>query len=203
MLDRIRTPLVLASASEVRATLLRNAGLTFEVAPTRVDEEALRAALAEEGASPRDQADALAELKALRVSGKRPDALVIGSDQILEYQGVIFSKPRNEADAAEHLRRLRGQTHRLLSAVVVCRGGEPIWRHVGVARLTMAEFSDGYLADYVARNWQSIRHSVGCYKLEEEGVRLFSRIEGDYFTILGLPLIELLTWLRIRGEIAS
>ena len=195
--------LILASGSQIRADLLRNAGLSPEIHPARIDEDALRDALTADGASPRDLADALAEMKALKISEKHPDALVLGCDQILECQRKVFAKPDNIDDARNQLMALRGKTHRLLSAAVVCEAGRPLWRHVGEVRLTMRDLSDHYLNDYVTRNWDSIRDTVGCYKLEEEGVRLFSRIEGDYFTVLGLPLIELLTWLGIRGDIAT
>ncbi len=196
-------PLILASGSEIRARLLRNARLSPEIRPARIDEEAIRAALAAEDALPRDLADTLAEMKARRVSDRNPEALVLGCDQVLDCDGEVFAKPTDEEEARAQLRTLSGRTHRLLTAAIICRAGEPLWRHVGEARLTMRDLSERYLEDYVARNWDSIRHSVGCYKLEEEGVRLFTRIEGDYFTILGLPLIELLTWLGIRGDIAT
>jgi septum formation protein len=195
--------ILLASGSEIRATLLRNAGLVIDARPARIDEEAIRAALDAEGATPRDVADALAEMKAKKLSDRHPAALVIGCDQVLDLDGQVLSKPGSVADARAQLASLRGRTHRLLSAVVVCHEGRPLWRHVGTARLTMREFSDDYLESYIARNWPDIGDSVGCYKLESEGVRLFSRIEGDYFSILGLPLIELLTWLAVRGDIAA
>lgn len=195
--------IILASGSEIRATLLRNAGLAFETALPRVDEEAIRAALEAEGAGPRDVADTLAEMKARKVSERSADALVIGCDQVLDHDGKVLAKPESAAEARAQLLSLRGKTHRLLSAAVVAQNGEPLWRHVGIARLTMREFSHLYLEAYVARNWPAIGSSVGSYQLESEGVRLFSRIEGDYFTILGLPLIELLTWLSIRGDIAA
>ena len=196
-------PVLLASASEIRAQLLRNAGLSVTVQPARLDEEAIRAALEAEGANPRDVADALAEAKAAKLSGKTPGALVLGADQVLELNGRVFSKPETPEDAKAQLRALSGQTHRLLSALVVVRDGEPLWRHVGQVRLTMHTLSEAFIDDYIARNWDSIRWAVGCYKLEEEGVRLFSRIEGDYFSVLGLPLIEFLNWLRARGELPT
>ena len=199
----MKPDLVLASGSEIRATLLRNAGLAIELETARIDEAAIRDALAAEGASPRDIADALAEAKAAKVSARRPGAMVLGADQILELDGRIFAKPESPAEARAQLAALRGKTHRLLSAAVVVRDGEPLWRHVGQVRLTMRPFSDTYLDDYLARNWDSVRHSVGEYKLEEEGVRLMARIEGDFFNVLGLPLLELLTWLSVRGDIAA
>jgi septum formation protein len=196
-------PIILASGSATRAELLRNAGLVFDVQIARVDETAIRQALQAEQANPRDIADALAETKAQKIAAKNPASLVIGCDQVLALGGEIFAKPQNPDDALEQLQKLRGQTHLLLSAVVIYQGAKPIWRHVGVARLSMRDASDAYLADYIQRNWDSIRHAVGAYKLEEEGVRLFSRIDGDYFTILGLPLLELLSYLTIRGTLPA
>lgn len=193
--------LVLASTSDIRQTLLRNAGLDFDVVAARVDEETVRNSMLAEDASPRDIADALAELKATKVSAKRPDDLVIGCDQVLNLQGRLLSKPTTPEEARAQLGDMRGKRHDLLSAAVICEGGKPIWRHVGVVRMTMRSFSDVYLDGYIARNWESIRHSVGAYKLEEEGVRLFSRIEGDYFTVLGMPLLDLLSYLTLRGDI--
>ncbi|MCD1617321.1 Maf family protein [Salipiger marinus] len=195
--------LILASGSQIRADLLRAAGVPFTVTIPRVDESSIRAALEAEGASPRDMADALAEYKARRVSDRQPGAFVLGCDQILTCDGVIYAKPESPEDARAQLLRLRGQRHQLLSAAVIYQDGEPVWRHVGVARLLMREFSDAYLDEYLARNWDSLRHAVGGYKLEEEGVRLFSRIEGDHFTILGLPLLELLAFFNLRGIIAA
>ncbi|WP_224824273.1 nucleoside triphosphate pyrophosphatase [Cognatishimia sp. MH4019] len=199
MSDRI----LLASSSEIRATLLRNAGVPFEVQPARVDEEMIKASLLAEGAKPRDIADALAEMKALRISEKEPGALVIGCDQVLEQDGALFSKPSDKDEARAQIRALSGKRHSLLSAAVLYENGKPVWRHVGQVRLIMREISDDYLTDYLDRNWDSIRHSVGGYKLEEEGVRLFAQVQGDYFTILGLPLIELLSYLSLRGTLSS
>ncbi|WP_420342601.1 Maf family protein [Paenirhodobacter sp.] len=195
--------LILASASEVRAQLLRNAGLPVEIIPARIDEEAIRPALEAEGATPRDIADALAEMKAAKISAKYPGAVVLGADQILELKGQIFSKPDRSETAVAQLLALSGQTHRLLSALVVCRDGAPVWRHTGEVRLTMRRLSEPFIREYVARNWESIRWSVGGYKLEEEGVTLFSAIEGDYFSVLGLPLIPFLNWLHVRGELKT
>ena len=195
------SPLILASASLVRRQLLENAGLTFESVPARVDETAIKAGLIAEAAPPRDVADILAEMKARKVGAKRPDALVIGCDQVLSFEGEIFDKPVSVEDAKHQLRRLRGGRHQLLSAAVIWGEGKPLWRHVGVVRLQMRDFSDSYLEGYLERNWESIQHSVGGYKLEEEGVRLFSTVQGDYFHVLGLPLLEILGYLGLRGDI--
>lgn len=197
------SPLILASTSHTRRHLLENAGLTVEVEPPRVDEEMIRDGMLAEQHSPRDIADALAEAKAVRVSRKRPDALVLGCDQVLDLEGDLLSKPDTAAHARAQLLAMRGRRHELLSAAVICEDGAPIWRHVGTARLTVRAFSEAWLDDYIARNWPGIGDSVGAYKLESEGVRLFSRIEGDYFTILGLPLLDLLGFLTFRGDLPT
>lgn len=196
-------PLLLASGSATRAAMLRAAGVPFAVEAPRVDEAALKEALLAEKRTPRDIADALAEMKAARVSGRRPGALVLGADQTLSCEGRLFSKPASPEEALAQLRDLAGRTHRLHSAAVIYQGGEPVWRQVSEARLTMGRLSDAWLEGYVARNWESLRHSVGGYRIEEEGVRLFTRIEGDHFTILGLPLLPLLGFLSLRGTIPS
>lgn len=194
---------ILASASPVRRALLDRAGVPVEAMPARIDEAAIRAALEAERAAPEDVADALAAFKAQRIAAKAPDALVIGCDQVLAHRGRILAKPETMDDARAQLRALRGSPHQLHSAVVVYDDLQPLWRHVGTATLTMRAFSDTYLEDYLARNWQSVRHCVGAYKLEEEGVRLMSRIEGDYFDVLGLPLLPLLTFLTTRGVLVA
>ncbi|MFT6677286.1 MAG: septum formation protein [Sulfitobacter sp.] len=194
-------PFILASGSDIRRILLRQAGLDFEVIKPRVDEEMIKQALLSEQAKPRDIADALAEMKARKISEKHPDALVLGCDQVLDHHGVMMSKAQTPEMAMMQLQALRGDRHSLLAAAVLYEGGKPIWRHVGQVRLRMREASDSYLSEYIDRNWDSIRHAVGCYKLEEEGVRLFSGIEGDYFHVLGMPLLELLNYLTLRGEL--
>lgn len=193
------SPVILASGSAIRAELLRNAGVEFDTVVARVDEDAIKSALKAEDARPRDIADALAEFKARKVSDKNPGAIVLGCDQVLKLRGDVFDKPETPDDARTQLRALRGQRHSLLSAVVSYRDGEPLWRFVGEAHLSMRDFSDAFLENYLSRNWDSMRYSVGCYKLEAEGVRLFQRVEGDYFTILGLPLLETLAHLSAQG----
>jgi septum formation protein len=196
-------PLILASSSAIRADLLRRAGLDIEVMPARVDEDAVRDSLLAEGASARDMADALAELKADRIARKRPDDLVLGCDQILEFDGQALGKPDSSADARARLTALSGQTHRLFSAAVLHDRGRPVWRHVAEAQLTMRALSPEFLDWYLARVGDEAVHTVGAYAIEGVGLRLFERIEGDYFGILGLPLLELLAVLSRRGDIPA
>lgn len=196
-------PIILASGSSIRSQMLSQAAVPHDVQIARVDEEMIKASLISEGAPPRDIADALAEMKASKVSDKNAGALVIGCDQVLEHGGKLLSKPETPEQALAQLKAMRGDRHTLLSAAVIYEDGKPLWRHIGVVRLRMRDASDAYLTDYVARNWDSIRHAVGAYKLEEEGVRLFSRIEGDYFNVLGMPLLEILNYLTLRGDIAQ
>ena len=195
------THIILASGSDIRAKLLRQAKVDFRVEKPRVDEEAIRDALIAEDAKPRDIADALAEAKARRVSAKLPGQLVLGCDQVLDFEGRILSKPETPEQAIDQLRGFRGKRHMLLSAAVIYEDAKPVWRHVGQVRLFVRDASDAWIDDYVTRNWDSIRHAVGAYKLEDEGVRLFTRVEGDYFNVLGMPLLEILSYLTLRGTL--
>ena len=196
-------PIILASGSEIRLRLLRAAGLDVTATAPRVDEQMVRQSLHAEAAKPHDIADALAEMKAARVADKHPEALVLGCDQVLDFHGTILSKPTNLEQARDQIIALRDQSHKLLSAAVLYDAGKPIWRHTAEATLTMRAVSDAYLDAYLARNWPDLATSVGGYKLESEGVRLFSAISGDYFTILGLPLLPLLGYLSLRGFIET
>ena len=195
--------LILASSSQIRQQLLTAAGVPYTVQSAQIDEDMIRRALLAEQARPRDIADALAEMKARKIAEKRPECMVLGCDQILEFQGDVLAKPETPDDARDQLQRLRGQRHKLWSAAVIYHEARPVWRFMGEARLMMRPLSDAYLNSYVDRNWNSIRHSVGCYKLEEEGSRLFSAVEGDSFTVMGLPLLPVLGYLGDRGLIPT
>jgi septum formation protein len=195
--------LLLASGSATRARLLQAARIPFEARPPRLDEAGLRAGLEAEGISPRDIADALAEAKARKVGARLPEALVLGTDQVAEIDGRVLAKPADAVDAQRQIRALAGKRHALHSAAVLFEEGRPTWRVVSTARLTMRPLSEAYVAAYVTRNWESIRHSVGGYLIEEEGVRLFRQVEGDPFTVQGLPLLPLIDHLVTRGLIES
>lgn len=194
---------ILASSSPIRASMLRAAGVLITQQNPRVDEYALTASLTAEGLRPRDIADALAEAKARKIALKQGNSLVLGCDQLLVFQDELIEKCADITQARHLLSALRGQTHQLFSAVCLYDLGQPIWRHVSVATLTMRNFSDGYLDSYLDRNWDDVRHAVGCYHIEGEGVRLFSKVEGDQFTIMGLPLLELLNFLMTRGDLEA
>lgn len=194
--------LVLASTSAARRAMLEAAGLPFEAVAANVDEDAAKTSLRAQGLGARDLADALAELKALRVSQRRPGDIVIGCDQTLELDdGTMLDKPGD--DLAAQLGVLSGRTHSLFSAAVAVENGQPVWRHVDRVRLTMRMLSKGFIADYVAREGASVAGCVGGYRIEGLGAQLFAKIEGSHFTILGLPLLPLLDWLRVRGVLTA
>jgi septum formation protein len=195
------TKLILASASPFRKALLANAGLDFMSKRSDIDEREVEAPLKGSGVSPEDVAVILATAKANDVSVNNPGALVIGSDQTLSLGDEIFHKPLDMEGARRHLLRLSGKTHQLNSAVALVRNGEMLWSHVGVARLTMRHLDPAFIGRYLARVGDKALSSVGAYQVEGEGIQLFEKIEGDYFTIVGLPLLPLLAELRKLGAI--
>lgn len=197
------TKIVLASASSSRAMLLQNAGVTVDVCPADVDESPVKDSLSSDGKTALDAAQALAELKAVTVSRRTPDALVIGADQILDLDGLWFDKPEDMTGAHNYLQYLRGKTHYLATAVAVAQNGTCIWQHQDRPALTMRSFSDAFLQAYLADVGDAILSSVGAYHLEGRGVHLFNKIEGNFFSILGLPLLPLLAFLRDRGALMS
>ncbi len=195
--------LILASTSEARGRLLRAAGVAFEAVSPGVDEAPAKAALVAEGAPPRDIADALAELKAVKVSAARPGVFVLGSDQTLDLDGELMDKAGDLEDARAHLLALRGRTHRLHTAAVIARDGVPIWRVVESARLHVRPFSPGFLDAYLDVESDAALNCAGGYRLEGPGVQLFDRVEGDAFVIQGLPLVSVLGFLRLHGLVAA
>lgn len=195
--------LILASTSATRQRLLRAAGLRFTAEAAHVDETSIVESLAAEKAKPRDVADVLAELKAVKISNRHPEATVIGADQVLSLGAEMFQKPVDRDAAREQLRRLRGRMHVLSSAVCLARGGSVVWRVVEEARLTMRAFSDDFLDAYLVDAGEDILGSVGAYHVEGIGIQLFSKIEGDAFTIQGLPLLPLIDFLRTHGMVRA
>jgi septum formation protein len=194
--------LILASSSAARRNLLADAGLEFMVQPARIDEASIKAEFTADGRSASDCALALAEAKARQVAADYPCGLVIGADQILVCGETWFDKPASLADARCQLQRLRGRTHKLVTAACVVREDACIWQAETSAKLTMREFSDTFLETYLVAEGTAVLGSVGAYRLEGQGIRLFAQVEGDYFAILGLPLLELLGFLRERGALA-
>jgi len=189
-------PIILASASKSRASLLRAAGVSVDIVPAYTDEDSVKASMKAEGATAAQCAEMLAELKAVQVSQRHHEALVIGADQMLDCDGAWFDKPADMAGARQHLVNLRGKTHVLPTAVAVALNGARIWHHVALPRLTVRPYSDAFIDNYLAMAGTAVLSSVGAYQLEGPGAQLFSRIDGDFFTILGLPLLELLAFLR-------
>lgn len=194
---------VLASASRTRRTMLESAGLDVLAEAARVDEEEVKISLRAGGMKPEEVAEALAELKAGRIAARHPGLHVIGADQMLECGGEWFDKPADMAGAAAQLRRLSGRTHRLISAAVVFHNGVRIWHAVDHATLTMRPLSEDFIGRYLEAVGDAALSSVGAYQLEGAGAHLFSRVTGDFFTILGLPLLPLLEFLRVRGVVSA
>ncbi len=194
--------IVLASTSASRRAMLTAAGVAHEALAAHVDEDAVKAGMAE--VAPRDLADALAELKALKISQRVPGTLVLGGDSVVAVEdGTVLDKPVDRADAEKHLRLLSGRRHDLYSAAVIAENGRAVWRHVDRARLWVRPLSDAFIADYLDAEWPAISGCVGCYRVEGPGVQLFSRIEGSHYTIMGMPLLNILDYLRTRGILTS
>lgn len=196
--------IILASQSSARRAMLTAAGVAFDAVSAAVDEDSAKAALLSEGLAARDMADALAEMKAIKVSSGDGQALVLGCDSVVALEdGAMLDKPRDRAEAATQLRRLSGKRHELVSAAVIAEGGRPVWRVVDRAKMHVRPLSDAFIEQYLDLEWPDIAGCVGCYRIEGLGAQLFSRIEGSHFTVLGLPLLPVLDYLRVRRVLAS
>lgn len=193
--------LILASQSASRRAMLEAAGISFEPIPAHVAERSLEAQLT--GASSAEVALALAETKALAVSAAHSTRLVLGSDSLVEVEGRRFDKPATREDAAAHLRFFSGKIMQLHSAAALARGGEVVWRHGALARLKVRELSDRFITSYLGHEWPAVAGCVGVFRIEARGVQLFEAIEGDHFTVLGMPLLAVLTALREQGELLA
>jgi septum formation protein len=192
--------LILASQSASRRAMLDAAGVPHDAMTPGVDEEAIKAGFRAQGMNARSLADALAEMKAMKVSTRFPADLVLGCDStVARDDGTMIDKPGSREELREQLMSLRGATHRLTSAAVICQGGSPVWRVVDTAKLVMRDFSDEFLQRYLEAEWPALSGCVGGYRLEGHGAQLFARIDGSHFTILGLPLLPVLDYLRVRG----
>lgn len=194
--------IILASGSQIRRQLMMDAGLEFDVIVKPVDEAAIKEAMLAESARLRDIADALAEAKAMRVS-RLEQGLVIGADQIMVMDKQLFDKPKTIDEARERLKLMRDKTHYLIGAVVICENGNPVWRHMAKTKLTMREFTDEFLENYIEKEGELLTKSVGAYRFEGLGAQLFSHVDGDFFSILGLSLLPVMDYLRTRGAISS
>ena len=195
-------PIILASGSKIRAQILQDADVPFKVLSKPVDEAAIKSAMLSEGSRLRDIADALAEAKSMRVSRNEP-GLVIGADQIMTMDGELFDKPPTIEAARERLLSMRGKVHKLIGAIVISEGGAPVWRHVSIVTLHVRNFSDEWLENYISAEGDLMTKSVGAYRFEGRGAQLFSKVDGDSFSIMGLSLLPLLDYLRLRGALKS
>lgn len=195
--------LVLASSSLARSQVLNNAGVVHEILSPQIDEDSVKMAMLAGGYSHRDIADKIADMKARKVSLQRAESYVLGCDQVLSFAGSLYSKPETKFNLETQLREMSGKTHQLISAAVIYKDMQPIWRHVGVATLSMDLLSDSVIEKYVEKNWDTVKFCVGGYEIERRGVQLFNEIQGDYFCILGLPLLEIMNFLKVRGVLES
>lgn len=195
-------PIILASGSLIRRQILKDAGINFKVITRPVDENAIKVSMLAENSHLRDIPDALAEAKSVRVSSQVA-GLVIGADQIMVMGGRLFDKPKDMAEVKTRLMNMRGQTHYLIGAVVISENGSPVWRHLAKTKLTMRDFTESFLDDYLKAEGDTLLESVGAYRFEGRGSQLFSNVEGDFFSILGLSLLPVMDYLRQRGAILS
>ncbi len=193
------TRLILASSSKARHSMLTNAGVACEAIASMIDEDGYKQSMKAEGASAAEAAETLAEMKALRMYRQQPDGIVIAADQMLECNGIWFDKPRDRDNTRAQLRALRGKTHQLISAAVIYKEGSRIWGTIDTAHLTVRNFTDEWLEDYLDATGEEIYNCVGGYQLEGIGAQLFTEVRGDYFTVLGLPLLPLIGFLRDHG----
>ena len=193
--------IVLASKSQIRSLLLEKAGIQFSTVDPAIDEKEVKLSYISNNYPTRDIADVLADMKARKISNRFPDSIVIGSDQILDFNSKILSKAKDQDELIHQLKQLQGNKHKLHSACVVYNAQKPEWRFIGSVSMTMRNLSDRYISKYVQDNWDDIKHSVGGYQLESSGISLFSKIDGDYFSVLGLPIIQLIDHLLNRGVI--
>lgn len=194
---------VLASSSPIRSQLLNNAGVAHEILSPQIDEDSVKMAMLADGSQHCDVADTLADMKARRVSLQRPENYVLGCDQVLSFAGSLYSKPESKQDLQKQLREMSGKTHQLISAAVIYKDMQPIWRYVGAVKLSMRILSDNAIEKYVESNWGSVKFCTGGYEIERKGTQLFEKIQGDYFCILGLPLLEVISFLKLRGVLES
>ena len=192
----------LASGSQIRRQILDGAGVIYDIETSHVDEAAIKASMLAEKAALHDIADALAEAKALKVSRNRT-GLIIGADQIMVMDGKLYDKPKDMAEARRRLLSMRGKAHYLMGAVVICEDGRPVWRHLSKTSLYVREFTESFLDEYLAAEGEGVLTTVGAYKFEGRGAQLFSKVEGDFFSILGLSLLPVLDYLRLRGVMSS
>ena len=193
--------IVLASKSQIRSLLLEKAGIQFSTVDPAKDEKEVKLSYISNNYPTRDIADVLADMKARKISNRFPGSIVIGCDQILDFNSKILSKAKDQDELIHQLKQLQGNKHKLHSACVVYNAQKPEWRFIGSVSMTMRNLSDRYISKYVQDNWDDIKHSVGGYQLESSGISLFSKIDGDYFSVLGLPIIQLIGHLLNRGVI--
>lgn len=195
-------PVILASGSQIRRQILDGAGVEYNVQVSRLDEAAIKSAMLEDKAPPRDIAEALAHAKAMKIS-RDNQGLIIGADQVMVMDGKLYDKPKDMAEARARLLSMRGKPHYLIGAVVICENGQAVWRHMSKTTLHVREFSEKFLDEYLSAEGEGILQAVGAYKFEGRGAQLFSKVEGDFFSILGLSLLPVLDYLRIRGIMTS